>query len=399
MSEQIVDFHLGRSTHPFFREQLHAAPEGFTYATSQPESVEASAATRRLAAHGQRLAFFRAGAEWAAIRALSHAGFVRQHTFQPLPGAALVHSAQLLPRNCELPYVVDFECVEAFTLYQRVALKRPWARSTLERALGAPNLRFLLPWSEASRRGLESALGRTSAAQLAARTTTVLPAIRAVAERPRTREPGPLRVLFIGTSFLAKGGVEAVRAVELVRHTHEVRIDMVSDVPGPWHEALERSEGVTLHAWPAGADVVRGLFERSDVLLFPSHMDTLGFVMLEAMAHGMPVLATRHFAVPEIVEHGVSGVVLEGENLLYGEDGLCRFERTLPPPRSFRRALTAPSGAYVERIARELALLAEDRDLHERLAAGALERVRSGPLSVGRRRDALGRVYRQALEG
>ena len=154
---------------------------------------------------------------------------------------------------------------------------------------------------------------------------------------------------------------------------------------------------MTLHSWPAGGNVVRGLFERSDVLLFPSHMDTLGFVMLEAMANGMPVLAARHFATPEIVEHDVSGLLCSGENALYGDDGLCRFDHTLPPPRSFRQALAAPSDAYIDRLAGSLARLAEDRGLHERLANGALERVREGPLSVGRRREALGHVYRQAL--
>jgi glycosyltransferase involved in cell wall biosynthesis len=119
--------------------------------------------------------------------------------------------------------------------------------------------------------------------------------------------------------------------------------------------------------------------------------------MLEAMAHGMPVLAVRHFATPEMVEHDVSGLLVAGENLLYGDDGLCRFDRTLPPPRSFRRALVEPSDAYVDRLAAQLALLAEDRDLHERLAAGALERVRHGPLSVDRRRKALADIYGRAL--
>jgi glycosyltransferase involved in cell wall biosynthesis len=399
MSEQIVHFHMGRSTHAFFREQMRAPPGGFAYRTSQPELQGAGAATRRLATHGQRLAWLRARAEWGSIRSLSYAGYVRRVRVAPLPGAALVHSAQFLLRDCELPYVVDFECIEAFVLYQRVALRRPWARAELVRALSDPRLRFLLPWSEASRRGLESALGPACADGLAERTVTVLPAIHPVAERPRMREPGPLRALFIGTAFLEKGGVEAIRAVQRTRATHEVRLDMVSDVPERWREEIERSGGVTLHRWPAGEEVVRGLFEHSDVLLFPSHMDTLGFVMLEAMAHGMPVLAARHFATPEIVEHDVSGLLFAGENPLYGEDGLCRFERTLPPPRSFRRALAAPSDAYVDLIAGQLARLAEDRDLHARLADGASARVRTGPLSADHRRDALGAVYRRALLG
>lgn len=397
MDQRIVHFHVGRSAHAFFREQLHAVPSGFAYRTDHDELGEGGAATRKLAAHGQRLASLRARAEWAGVRSLSHAGFLRRSRVRPLPDAALVHSAQFLLRDCELPYVVDFECIEAFTLYQRVALRRPWTRALLRRSLDDPQLRFLLPWSEAARRGLESLLGPAYAARLAERTVTVLPAIRLAAERPRQRGPGPLRVLFIGTSFLAKGGLEAVRAVQRVRATHDVRLDMVSDVPAAWQDELGRANGVTLHRWPASAEVVRELFERSDVLLFPSHMDTLGFVMLEAMAHGMPVFAAQHFAASEIVEDDVSGLLFESENLLYGEDGLCRFARTLPPPRSFRRALAAPSDAYVQRLADHLARLADDRALHERLAAGAFERVRDGALSIDRRREALGEVYRRAL--
>jgi glycosyltransferase involved in cell wall biosynthesis len=399
MGQRVVHFHVGRSAHAFFREQIQAVPAGFAYRTAHDELWTGGAATRRLAAQGQRLRWLRARAEWASIRSLSYAGFVRRARVMPLPGAALVHSAQILLRDCELPYVVDFECVEAFVLYQRVALRRPWARAQLTRALTDPRLRFLLPWSEASRRGIESALGPACAARLAERTVTVLPAIRAIADRPRRRERGPLRVLFIGTAFLGKGGVEAIRAVQRVRATHEVCLDILSDVPDRRREELARAQGVTLHSWPATGEVVRGLFERSDVLLFPSHMDTLGFVMLEAMAHGMPVLAARHFATPEIVEHDVSGLLFAGENPLYGEDGLCRFEHTLPPPRSFRRALAQPSEAYVDAISNEIARLAEDRDLHARLADGALQRVRTGPLSVGRRRDTLARIYRQALSG
>jgi glycosyltransferase involved in cell wall biosynthesis len=399
MNEQVVQFHVGRSTHAMFREQMRSVPAGFAYRSSHPELDGEGAATRGIAAHGQRISWLRERGEHAAIRSLSYAGFVRRARIRPLPETALVHSAQFLVRDCALPYVVDFECVEAFALYQRIALRRPWARDGLRRALADPQMRFLLPWSEAARRGLQSALGMSAAERLAEKTMTVLPAIHPVATRPRVREAGPLRVLFVGTAFLAKGGVEAIRAIGRVRATHDVSLDMVSDVPDRWREEVGRSQGVTLHSWPAGRDIVRGLFEQSDVLLFPSHMDTLGFVMLEAMANGMPVLATRHFATPEIVEHDVSGLLCAGENPLYGDDGLCRFEHTLPPPRSFRGALATPSDAYINRLASSLARLAEDRGLHKRLAAGAFERVCSGPLSVSRRREALGRVYRQALAG
>jgi glycosyltransferase involved in cell wall biosynthesis len=304
----------------------------------------------------------------------------------------------MLLRDTSLPFVVDFECAEVFALYQRVALSRPWARTHLKAALEDPQLRFLLPWSEAARRGLCATIGPATAAHLAGKLRTVLPAIRPAVEQSHQREQGPLRVLFLGTAFLAKGGVDAIHAVRAARSTHDVTLDIVSDVPSEWLSLAEATTGVTLHRWPAGADLVRALFARSDVLLFPSHMDTLGFVMLEAMAHGIPVLAGRHFAAPEIVEHDVSGLLFRAENPLYGEDGRCRFPRTLPAPRSFRHALARPSEGYVEEIATMLTRVAEERDLYERLAAGALVRVLEGPLSIQQRREALRQVYATALD-
>src|SRR5437763_3207026 len=175
MGERMIQFHVGRSGHAFFREQLYAAPAGFTYGTPHPQLQANAAATRRLATHARRLSGPRVAAEWTAIRSLSYAGYVRRVRVGALPGAALVHSGQFLIRDSKLPYVVEFECLEAFTLYQRVALRRPWARARLLHALADARLRFLLPWSEVSRRGLRSALG-PSAAALADRTITVLPA-------------------------------------------------------------------------------------------------------------------------------------------------------------------------------------------------------------------------------
>jgi glycosyltransferase involved in cell wall biosynthesis len=397
---ETVYFHVGRFGHPFFQEQLNSAPEGFEYRTAESRfGHRAADAPRRIALQDARLRRVRGGLERVAIRGLSWSGYVRRGRLEPAPDCSLIHSAQQLLRGSPLPYVVDFECVEVFCLYQRASLSRPWARRRLVDALSDESCRFLLPWSQAAQRGLEAALGTPATARLLPKTMTVLPAIRPRATRPAERGSGPLRVLFVGTAFEAKGGVEAIRAIRRVRASHDVVLDLVSDVPARWQAELEQAAGITAHPWPAPPARVEDLFQQAHLLIFPSHMDTLGFVMLEAMAHGLPVLATRHFAVPELVEDGASGVLVAAENPLYGEDGLCRFDHTLPPPRSFRRALASPSEAYVDRLAGALARVAEDRGLHERLAAGALARVIDGPLSMARRRDVLERVYRRALTG
>jgi glycosyltransferase involved in cell wall biosynthesis len=390
-----VYFHVGRHGHPFFTEQLRCAPSGFSYRTDEAGRGGAGG-TRLIALRRSRLRGAREILERVAIRGLSRAGHVRRVSLDPPAGCELIHSAQHLVRDSPLPYVVDFECLEAFCLYQRVTLSRPWARRRLLAALADERCRLLMPWSDAARRGVESVLGPEAAGRLAGKTQTVLPAITPMTEHPHLRQPGPLRVLFIGTAFVPKGGVEAVRAVQAARDSHEVTLDLISDVPAGRQAELGGAKGVTAHPWPAPPELVRELFTRADVLLFPSHMDTLGFVMLEAMANGVPVLASRHFATPELVEDEVSGLLVEGENLLYGDDGLCRFQHTLPPPRAFASALARPSEAYVGRLASALTRLAEEPGLYERLAAGALERVSTGPLSPDRRRATLGECYRRA---
>lgn len=63
----------------------------------------------------------------------------------------------------------------------------------------------------------------------------------------------------------------------------------------------------------ADATLKRELFAGARCLLFPLQWDEpFGIVMAEAMACGTPVVALRRGSVPEVVQHGVSGFVVDG---------------------------------------------------------------------------------------
>jgi glycosyltransferase involved in cell wall biosynthesis len=49
----------------------------------------------------------------------------------------------------------------------------------------------------------------------------------------------------------------------------------------------------------------------ADLLLHPSEMESFGLAPLEAMACGVPVLAYRVGGLPEVIEDGKSGYLLE----------------------------------------------------------------------------------------
>ena len=71
--------------------------------------------------------------------------------------------------------------------------------------------------------------------------------------------------------------------------------------------------GIIWHAGLPHPEVI-ALMTASDYLLLPTFHDTFGYVGVEAMSVGTPVIATNTCAQPEIVEHGVSGFLVDFEN-------------------------------------------------------------------------------------
>ena len=59
---------------------------------------------------------------------------------------------------------------------------------------------------------------------------------------------------------------------------------------------------------PVDKAAAEALYRESDVFLFPTLSDGFGLTQLEAVGHGLPVIASRNCGA--VVEHGVSGVVL-----------------------------------------------------------------------------------------
>ncbi|MBI4719776.1 MAG: glycosyltransferase family 4 protein [Chitinivibrionia bacterium] len=58
-------------------------------------------------------------------------------------------------------------------------------------------------------------------------------------------------------------------------------------------------------------DDIPSILTASDVLVLPSSVEGFGYVLAEAMAASIPVVATRSSSIPEVVEDGVTGLLHE----------------------------------------------------------------------------------------
>ncbi|NJP11742.1 MAG: glycosyltransferase family 1 protein [Leptolyngbyaceae cyanobacterium RU_5_1] len=82
---------------------------------------------------------------------------------------------------------------------------------------------------------------------------------------------------------------------------------------GPHCQALEKhfADTPTYFAGYLQELELGSAFASADAFVFPSRTETLGLVLLEAMAAGCPVVAARSGGIPDIVEDGVNGFLFD----------------------------------------------------------------------------------------
>lgn len=118
-------------------------------------------------------------------------------------------------------------------------------------------------------------------------------------------------LLYVGRLGAEK---EIDRIKPILEAIPQARLALVGD--GPHRQALEQHfAGTPTHfvGYLTGIDLATA-FASADAFIFPSRTETLGLVLLEAMAAGCPVVAARSGGIPDIVTDGVNGYLFDPED-------------------------------------------------------------------------------------
>jgi len=267
-----------------------------TFATLPPHTLGQRVALRRVPGVGHRDFWtFR----WHVVRGWSARRLISACLRRE--GADVVHvttdqiSLLLAGLEREAPYVLNVD----ITTYD-------WVRLLRRLPPDAPMPTDLRPLWSMERRALRRAplcIAWTDAAAAGIRrlapdanVTVLYPGIDVQLFRPRSapRRPGPMRVLFVGGRWKDKGGPELVEALRPYLG-RSIELHVLTDAQ------VSSSNGVIPHVGKPGSPTVAALFADADVFALPTFADGAPFAVAEALATGLPIVATDIASMSQMI--------------------------------------------------------------------------------------------------
>lgn len=297
----------------------------------------------------------------------------------------VVHAINSVPVFTRRPYVVTFE-----DYLPRVPEDRHvgWLERRLRRSLLGDRCVAAIAISQYALRQFRwQSRDFAEREALEAKMELLYPCIAPKRTKPK-RMNAKLKLAFVGHDFMRKGGPALLRAHGRLRAQGlDVETTVVSTLrwspkdyigpPSADYVAGELGrlgqEGVVHHGGLSNEQTMK-VVEDADFLVLPTLHDTFGYVSLEALACGTPVLASATCAQPEIVEDGVCGHLLELAS--DGHVGKWAWTYRSGEPgylEAYEAAVESLAQAIVERLAAGWGNAQAYRSLSE----GALEQVRA----------------------
>lgn len=127
------------------------------------------------------------------------------------------------------------------------------------------------------------------------------------------RQQAVLSVLFMGLIGKRKGAYDLVEAATFLGDVQaQINLYGNGETEKLKQYAIEKhvEQCVQVNGWIAGDDVDKA-YRQANVYVLPSYNEGLPMSILEAMSYGLPVISTTIGGIPDAVENGVNGYLIE----------------------------------------------------------------------------------------
>ncbi len=309
--------------------------------------------------------------------------------------ADLYHYLHMLPGEIPAkPFIVDIEHIAALANFVPPAEKE---KMLMVEKLSHERCKKIIVLSNAAKKSLAHFF-KEDFGKIEHKTEVVYPALPHYTEifvEPdhSIMAKSTFNLLFVGQNPYGKGLVETIQAVQkLCKRYPDIVLHIISKASRSF-VGRYRSESILFYPWGFTKDtVIKKFFMPADLFVLPTRGDTFGMAILDALSSGTPVISSRQYAIPEIIDNQRNGFLIKTKyNYL---------DSNVFPSREIAKQnkTEIPDQDVVEALCSTIETLYRNRELLQNFAKNTgKEFSGNGKFSIGIRNQKLKRIYRAAL--
>ena len=366
-----MNVHLLVGNLPLYNELLKNPPEGVRY-TSKPSNKISYYSRKTLLRRKLALIFVR-------LFKLPRMSYIKTN-------ADLIHSNRGICVLNKKPWVIDLDHASAFVGFDHEIWRKGLYRKLVERFLISKYCKKIMPWSIAAMKSLLNSFPNN--VEIARKMEVVYPAVPLF--RKKIKKGDIITLLFVASLFEGKGGLEVLRSFEILRRKYDVRLIVKSDIPNDVKRKYNFQE---IKYYPyktqilSREELLEKFFSKADIFVYPTYCDIFGLCLLDALSVGLPIVATNIFAVPEIVENGKNGFLINSP-ITWHDDKY--FWNPRGGSERDRRLI-------INQLVEKTSLLIENSSLRKKMGRYGRRLVEKGKFSIKERNKKLKRIYEEAI--
>jgi glycosyltransferase involved in cell wall biosynthesis len=276
----------------------------------------------------------------------------------------LIHAINTIPITMK-PFVVEFEM---FWQPFLCSANNKFAQKIVKFLLKRKNCRAITVWSELTKKHLLTLFDDDI--EIAKKINVIYPAVPLQKSNSQHKK---LTIGFIGRYFYEKGGDVALKVMEKCPDLNGI---VVSTIP----KDVKIPSNVKVYDLLSREKLLKDIYPNIDLMLYPGFSDSFGFIFLESMSFGIPILTVNGYSRVEIVVPDENGFVMNSILDKWGHYSLSNDDMY-----------------FVNRLIGAVAVLAKDKKLYKKISDANYKCIKNGRFSVKVRNDKLFDMYQEAL--
>lgn len=304
----------------------------------------------------------------------------------------ILHLFCQLSDNTRIPWISEVECIGQYSNYCKYDAYNPIFIRNLKDVLNDKHCKRIIVNSFVTKKSFE-------ALNLPCEKVSVVYPVVPCGRKINHQAKKSINLLFnFGSNplFFSKGGREVIKCFEILKRKYnKLSLNILGNDK---REKIKLAEGINYCGFVKHKDILEKYIPEADILIHPTHLDAFGYVILEAMSFGLPIVATKHYAIREIIEENKNGLLIEDiETLWYDENYIGK--------KNYRDDLAKDKVVYkkdefqriVDNLVRALKPLIEDENLRQEIGDNNYNKILKGPFSINRRNEKILNIYKEAL--